>query len=164
MESDKKSIVKTIADYIAPGGRIAISENILYLSQRLYKLADLKLKKNDLFNRVAEAEEAIYQRSTNPHLAYSEVDLQSIFLEAGFKSVGVERQSLKFQRYITKKDIDTWFSAGNNTQPTYAYHLSKSLELEDINSLHEVFLEDLVKKNVTWTTNRALIFARAGDK
>lgn len=164
MESDKKSIVKTIADYIAPGGRIAISENLLYLSQRLYKLVDLKLKKIDLFDKVAEAEEAIYQRSTNPNLAYSEVDLQSLFSQAGFKSISVERQVLKYQRFISKKDIDTWFNAGNNTQPTYAYHLLKSLELEEVNSLHEVFLEDLLKKNVTWTTNRALVFAKGGDK
>jgi len=164
MESDKESIVKTLADYITPNGRIAISENILHLSQRLYELVDSKLKKNNLFSRVAQAEEALYRKSTSPDSTFSEIDLQSLFLEAGFKQVSIERQILKHQRYISKKDISTWFSEGNKAQPTYAYHLSKSLESEDINSIHEIFLEDLLKKNVTWTTNRALIFAKADDK
>ncbi|MEE3232902.1 MAG: AAA family ATPase [Candidatus Latescibacterota bacterium] len=163
-ESDKTAVVKTIADHIAPGGRIALSENLFFLAQRLYKLFDLKQKKMDLFNRVVEAEEAIYQKSANQDLVWNEDDLQSLFLRGGFRPVTVERHTQKYHRHISKKDIDTWFAPGTDAQPTYSYYLSKTLESEEITSLHGIFLKSLSKKNVIWTSNQALVFVKAGDK
>jgi len=163
-ESDKTAVVKTIADHIAPGGRIALSENLFFLAQRLYKLFDLKQEKMDLFNRVVEAEEAIYQKSANQDLVWNEDDLQSLFLRGGFRPVTVERHTQKYHRHISKKDIDTWFAPGTDAQPTYSYYLSKTLESEEITSLHGIFLKSLSKKNVIWTSNQALVFVKAGDK
>jgi putative ATPase len=163
-EPDKTAVIKTITDHIAPRGRIALSENIFCLAQRLYKLIDLEQKKVNLFNRVVEAEEAIYQQSTNPHLAWNEDDLKSLFLQGGFETVDIERKTQKYNRQISKADIDTWFAPGTDAQPTYAYYLSKILESEEIASLHEIFLKTLSKKNVIWTSNQSLVFVQASDK
>ena len=157
-EANKTALAKTIFDHVAPGGRVVFNENIFFLAQRLYKLIDVKIKIRDLFDRLIEAEEAIYKDSTNPELMWNEDEVRSCFLHAGFEKLTVERYEQKYRRHISKKEIDSWFAPGSKSQPTYAYYLSTKLEPDEIALLHDFFLKSLSGNTVIWTSNQAIVF------
>jgi putative ATPase len=85
-------------------------------------------------------------------------------LRLAFESVGlvveVDEQRELTSMHITPALIERWFATTSTTnRPSYAAHLAKNLQEEEIRTVKELFTRSLLHQTVNWES--AIAFLRA---
>lgn len=143
-----QEIIQDLPKILSMNGIISIAEAIPQKTQRLYKLVDSK--KIPFFEKYREAEESIYQNSTNPALQYNENDIEQAFYNAKLNNVEQQIQEQITDLHITNTLLQQWFSKSNNSQPTYRNYLEKFLSSEELDYLANLFTKELNNHVVSW--------------
>ncbi len=149
---DKRAAAGVVVSLLRAGGRLALAEIIPKHTQRLYKLVDLSALPADLRERLAAAEEAIYDNPDDPMVNWDEVDLKSILEEAGLTTVEVTFEMTTAQQAINSGQLERWFSLEiTGDRPTFAQHLAdKTMTPQEIGQLKRIFEQQLAEQVVTW--------------
>jgi putative ATPase len=156
--STRGEVVADLAELLAANGRVSIFEIVQRRAQRLCDLVDLE--DSDLQDRIAEAEEAIYASTENPHVGWDSLDMEELFAGSGFAEVEVRPEEMHSTRRITAQQIGQWFSSGGEKNPTYAWHLSRNLTQTEVNHLRHQFERQLGNKEVEWKAAHLYLSAR----
>ncbi len=158
--SSKGQVVSDLAALLVANGRVSIFEQVQRRAQRLCDL--VALEDADLQARVRQAEETIYASTENPHVTWDSEDLQALFGGAGFVQPEVNPEEQRATRRITAQQIGQWFSAGGDKNPTYAWHLRRSLDQAEVDYVRHQFERQLGNKEVEWQLSQLYLRARKG--
>lgn len=143
--------IKAIVGRLAPGGTIALAENIPSCGQRLSRLLDA----HAVPPQIAEAEEAIYHDCSDCLVNWNADDLKEQFVAAGLRETAMQILPMKRDIILNGALIDRWF---NLQDPgSYAGRLLQSgLPRDAILALRQA-LAPLVGGNVTMNSTTAII-------
>lgn len=157
-EKNKIASVQILAKLLQPTGKIVLAETVARHTQRLYRLLDKEKIDDKLFAKLTIAEEAIYTDKSNPMVNWDIDDLHNAFTEVGLVAdIQIERSTT--QMYITSAFIERLFSPGVH-RASYAQQLSGHLKSKEINTLREIFTQQLLNQNVPWSSSVAFVIAK----
>lgn len=152
-EPDKASVLTTLA--AIPHQRIALAETVPHRAQRLYRLLNSTGLGMELYDRLSQAEEAIYANSRNQTL-WDELALRQWMEEAGFK-VEIQLHRVQTELLITPNLIQRWFSPGSN-QVSYGDYLKHDLSATEVTTIYDRFQEHLCQRSVAWESSIAFVY------
>lgn len=149
----KAEAVRLISRLMAPEGRLSLVENVQRRAQRLSALVpvadDLE---GDLGERVLAAEEAIYEDETNPRVNWDADDLAALVGKAGLGEVSCAVETYSSTRRITAQQLGQWFNPGGEKHHTFAHHLRRHMDDQELRQVQGLFERKLTGKNIQWTT------------
>jgi putative ATPase len=152
-EPNKLEAIARLAKLLAPDGKIVLVESVPRESQRLYQLLKPDWLNSDLYDRIVQAEEAIYEQSDDPKWNWTPQDLKDQFEQAGFR-VTLEIERSHTQIYLSQTVCDRWFNSSNQS---YQQCLSAFLSPDEVLDLRQLFLERLCRQTVLWTSTLVLV-------
>ena len=149
-EEDKTKIVRELFPWLHEEGKLILAETIPQHSQRLYDLLQPDWLSPKLWRKLKQAEEAIYQNKNDPMVNWNDVDLKQDLESLGL-SVEVELESSNTSMLITPILLERWFSQNktSRSRPSYRSHLEKTLEVEEIDLVREIFAKHLGDRTVS---------------
>ncbi len=159
----RQAILQALAAKLLPGGRLVFSQPIPRRGQRLYQLVDWG-SDEELKDKVAAAEEAIYADPADPLVNWDaadlEADLQAI---ATWQSVQVSIETQTEQRRITAAHLSRWFGEGQGDgRRSYGQRLLDSgMTAEERKAVETRYRRQLLEQMVDWGTAVAYIQAIA---
>lgn len=156
-EKNKLDRLKKLVKLLHPEGKILLYESIPKHTQRIYKLlnlAGLDLDQ-DLSDRWQQAEESIYTNPEDGMVNWDPSDLRSAFEKAKLK-VDMEVESIINPMQISSTILNRWFSH-NTLKPSYASHLSKFLNGDEMAIVQQIITDKLLNKTVDWQSKAVLI-------
>jgi len=162
-QKNKADLIASLLPLLTPGGRVRLAETPARRAQRLYRLVNLETLESSLQTRLVEAEEAIYSATDDPQLDWEADDLVAFFLQAGFVQVRLETQQPKAKRRISLAQLGHWFSPGGEKNLTYAYHLKRYLDADEITKIHRLFEKTLANRVVEWQSTHLYLSAQVTD-
>jgi putative ATPase len=143
---DKKAMAKQLAFWLRQEGMIALAQSIPRHTQRLYQLLKPAWFPENLYERLRDAEEAIYADPQDILVNWDAEDFQQAFTEAGLQT-SIESEHQQADTRITAAMIDRWFTTSN---PTYASRLRPALCDSEIALVGKVFAQRLQEQIVPW--------------
>ncbi len=144
---DKPAIVNAIRPWLHPEGTIVLLEAFPKQAQRLYDFLPAKALKANLFKRLKQAEEAIYQASDDPKVNWDLPDLERIFTTANFQ-VTWDVETTASAVLITPGVIDRWL---DRSQPSsYIQRIAGNLTDSEQQTIIQVFRQTLTNQTVHW--------------
>jgi putative ATPase len=156
---DRAAVALMLRGMMQPDSALSLAETVTRCSQRLYQLLSLDELDTDLRGRLIQAEEEIYS-GQSPTLDWTPDDLKAAMVTAGFADVSVQVEVSHTQRQITPQLLAHWFDPGGEKRPTYAHHLARHLQMEEIHAVQRLFERRLAHKGVSWSTSVAFLCAR----
>jgi len=156
----KEKTAKIIADLLAPGGRLVLTETVPKHTQRLHQLVDLSSLPADLIERIIAAEEAIYSNQNDPMVNWDGHDLQQIFEAVGLSKPEIITETTASEWRIGSQQLERWFSLeSSSARPSFAQHLLKKdgLTTSELDKLKTIFQQQLAQKIVPWQSTVAFI-------
>lgn len=157
-EQDKAAVAGVLHELAADGGQISLAEIVSGQAQRLYALVDLSSLPQDVRQRLIQAEEHIYDTG-GPVVAWTPDDLKSAMAGAGFQQVDVRVDKTQTERRITPQQLAYWFDRGGEKRLTYAGHLARLLDADELHTVQRLFERQLAHKTVIWTISVAYLTA-----
>jgi putative ATPase len=158
-QPEKEAIIQSLAALAAADCSVRLVETAHHRAQRLYRLADYGLDQG-LFDRLVQAEEQIYLTSSSSALHWDADELAAWFEAAGFSDVICEIDEQHLQRRITRQQLGHWFNSGGDKHPTYAWHLSHSLEADEIKQIRKALEKALINRDVPWLSTSVYLRAQ----
>lgn len=146
--TDKVSLVQPLLQRLQPGGRLVLAETLPRHTQRLYQFVEARHLGQDLHQRLAQAEEAIYQRFDDPLVNWDADSLRSQFQAANIPA-HIELEPTQTELRLTAALLQRWFTPGRD-RPSYADHLSQQLSAAEIEQIRQVFETTLLQQVVRW--------------
>ena len=162
--SAKSDAVRLISRLMAPGGRVSLVENIQRRAQRLSALISLEDLEGDLGARVVAAEKGIYENETNPRVNWDADDLAALFEKADLGEVRCATETYTSSRRITVQHLGHWFNPGGDQHHTFAHHLRRHMDDQELGHVRKHFEHELTDKNVLWTTTYLHLTASNGGR
>jgi putative ATPase len=160
-KSDKAAAVHAMATLLAPRGRLSLAEVLPRRGQRLYHLVDLSALNPDLRQRLAAAEEAIYNNAADPMVNWDASDLEHMLHAAGLSETQVVVETDSGQQRITAELLQRWFTiVETKGRPSYAQHLLRQLTEPELAQVQTLFEAKLHGQWVDWATAIAYVSAR----
>lgn len=153
------AVLREAARLLASSGRLVLAEVDVSRSQRLYRLVDLRTLPDDLSERIAAAEEAIYARGV-PGSDQGLAETERLAREAGLEDVSFTRIESTFPHAVNPLAIDRWF-ARRSEPASYADQLSASLDDRELALMERLFRQQLANSEVPWTHASYFVTARA---
>lgn len=152
---DPGAILQILKPHLAPQGKLVLIESIGRRSQCLYRWLDPHWLTPQLYERLVEAEEAIYKQAHEPVLAWDAEDWQRTLETSGLQ-VNLELLPLTTDLPITPTLIQRWFR--DSGQPlTYARRLAQVLQPAEIRQIQVVFRDRLCHQTLPWHSTLALL-------
>ena len=146
-EFDRKEAVRSLLPWLHSEGQILLAETVSSHTQRLYRLLEAHSLSTKLFQRLTDAEEAIYQNAADPLVNWDAYELLEQFQTiAPSASLQLERYATDLR--ITPALLDHWFSAGGD-RPSYVDHLSRSLSDTEVKIVRKAMTQ-LANRVVSW--------------
>ncbi|NHZ71972.1 MAG: AAA family ATPase [Aquificales bacterium] len=146
----------TLAERLEKNGRLCLIQTIPRHTQRLYDLVDWS-GHEDLREKVAAAEEAIYHDESDPLVNWDEGDLETAVREAGLR-VQIHAKTHTEQRQITQIHLDRWFGEGTQERISYSQRLlAAELRSNDIKKVSKLYTRQLQNQLVNWGTVTAVV-------
>lgn len=157
---DKPAAARLLAALLHETGHISLAETVPAYTQRLYRLVDLSVLGADLAQRVAEAEEAIYQADDDVMVNWDEASLHAAFAAAGLAAaVTLEQERSEVQ--VTMVMLSRWFTpAGAGERPSYIDRLRTHLDAAECSEVEAVFRQQLANRAVPWEASTVYLAAR----
>jgi len=147
-EPDKLQAAQTLAKIILPEGKLVLAETVPRYTQRLYRLLPANALDKKLYERLVDAEEAIYAAQSDPMLNWDADDLRDAFASTGLTvDMVVEQNST--QIHISSAFLERLFAIKGN-RPSYAQRLGEKLTLEEIERLKSTFTQYLLNQTIDW--------------
>ncbi|MFM7424878.1 MAG: AAA family ATPase [Elainella sp.] len=146
-EPDKAGLLRQWLKLLHPGGRIVLAETLTTQTQRLYNLLQAEALPAKLYQRLIEAEEAIYANPADPLVNWSLADLEAALTQAGC-TVKTQTQSIATELLITPALLNRWFGPGQS-RPSYVEQLAHRLSPREIKTVQAQF-ERLLHQTVVW--------------
>ncbi len=141
--------LQELGHYLAPQGKMVVAEVLPRWNQRLYQLLPQDSLEPETFLALSEAEEAIYQDSSLDWC--EEEQLRALYRSPGLESVELIREQTSSETYISRNDIENWFTPRDAGQKkSYSQHLSREMGEEEIAAVKKVFLAQLANKVCKW--------------
>ena len=109
LEADKANIVRELVLWLNEQGKLVLAETIPQQSQRLYDLLESDCLSPDLWKKLKQAEEAIYQNKSDPIVNWNDVNFKQDLEKIGL-SVEVELESSSTLMLITPTLLERWFA------------------------------------------------------
>ncbi len=163
-EPDQAGAARVLYGLMANGGHISVVETVYGQAQRLYALVDLGTLPRELAERLVRAEEEIY-RGGSTAVRWMPEQLQEAMNAAGFRQVVVRQEQVEVQRQITPQQLAGWFNPADDARRTYAEHLARMLEPEEVQAVRQLFERQLAGRTVPWTnTSVYLTGSRTGPE
>ena len=154
-DSDPKAIARMLKKQLAPDGTLMLAETLARRSQRLYDWLDPTWLDADLYAQLIAAEDAIYTQE--PGLSWDLEELEAAFTAAKFQ-VKSDLQVFVTDLHISPALIQRWFAPATDP-PTYASRLAKHLTPDQVNTLHQIFVQRLCHQVLPWRS--AIAFFQA---
>jgi putative ATPase len=161
-EPDKVATVRQLVKLLRPSGVLVLAETIPRHAQRLYRLLDPKQLNPDLYERLVQAEEAIYANALDPMVNWDTQELRVAFEGAGLVvEVATERNAA--QMYVTPALLERWFTtnATSTGRPSYAEHLLRYLSAAEVRTVQDFFTRSLLHQAVRWSSTLTFVKAIA---
>ena len=156
--ADKLAAIQSWMPLLQSEGQVILAEAIPKHAQRLYRLLEPDWLDADLYDRLVEAEEAIYSNPDDAMVNWDVEELRSLFTQASFSvEISVERSTS--QTHLSEVAIGRWFGAAKGKRPTYASHLRRHLAKAEVERVRSLFLQRLANQPVDWSSQVALIQA-----
>jgi putative ATPase len=150
--------IASIAARLLPGGRFVLAQSIPRRGQRLYELVEWG-GENDLREKVAAAEEAIYADGDDEMVNWDETDL-ALALEGAGLTVDLRLEQQTEERLVTTAHLARWFGAGEGGRPSYAARLvAGGLSAAEVKAVQGRYERQLAEKTVEWRSALALLTA-----
>ncbi len=153
---DKKAVAEQCIRWLRPGGMIVLAQTIPRHTQRLYQLLKPAWLPENLYEKLRDAEEAIYADPQNSLVNWDAEDLQKAFDEAGLHTT-MEFEHQKADTRITAVMIDRWFTA---EQPTYGTRLRPTLSDSEMMLVGKTFAQRLKEQIVPWESRVIFLACR----
>ena len=151
-------LLTPLKNRLAADGRLCLIQTIPKHGQRLCKLVDWSGESKTLANKVAKAEEAIYNDASDPLVNWDEADLQAGLAAAGFTIATNQLAREKGQRRITAAHLERWFDGENGG--TYGRRLREAgLNEKEVAKVQSLYQRKLEGQIVDWETAVAYIAA-----
>jgi hypothetical protein len=109
------------------------------------------------YERLRDAEEAIYADPQDILVNWDVEDLQQAFTEAGLRIMMEMENQQKTDTRITAAMIDRWFTASN---PTYASRLRPALLDSEIALVGKIFSQRLQSQIIPWKSQTVFLLCR----
>ena len=163
-ELDKREVAYLLVQLLQGSEVLVLAETVPRRTQRLYRLLKPSQLDVDLYQRLVSAEEAIYTDRLDPMVNWNTDDLRVAFEAVGMV-VEVDEERSLFPMHVTSALIDRWFATTFATnRPSYAAHLAKHLEPEEIRVVKELFIRSLLHQTVNWESATAFVRAELSSK
>jgi putative ATPase len=157
-EMERGELAELLASRLAENGRLCLIQTIPRHTQRLYELVDWS-GHEDLREKVAAAEEAIYHDETDPLVNWDEGDLETAVREAGLR-VQIHVKTHTEQRQITQAHLGRWFGEGTQERTSYSQRLlAVELCSNDIEKVAKLYTRQLQNQLVNWKVVTAVVTA-----
>ena len=156
-EPDKAIVLAQLIKLLQSDGVLVLAEAVPRRAQRLYQLLDRAWLDEEIYDRLVQAEEAIYTQNSDPKVNWDIDDLRRLFETAHFS---VELHPVRSQTdvYLSQALCDRWFAV-DRPIPSYADHLADRLSPSEIEQIQQRFSQRLGNQTVTW--NSTTVFIRA---
>lgn len=147
LQADKGSVVRSLLPWLAPEGAIVLAETVTRYTQRLYRLLDAQSLSVSLYERLVEAEEAIYQNPDDPRVNWEPEDLRSLLqglhlIQGSNLTVELQLERMQAELRVTPALLNRWFSVKDSlapeARPSYADHLRRHLSVQDVQTVQDV--------------------------
>ncbi|PSB20607.1 AAA family ATPase [Phormidesmis priestleyi ULC007] len=157
-EPDKAIVLAQLTKLLQPDGVLVLAEAVPRRAQRLYQLLDRTWLDEEIYDRLVQAEEAIYAQPFDPKVNWDIDDLQLLFEKA---NLSVELQPIRSQTaiYLSQALCDRWFAPNPANTPSYRDHLSHRLSDDEIAQIQQRFSQRLCNQAVTWESTTVFIRA-----
>jgi putative ATPase len=159
--SDKAAIARQLATILHPSRpnvnppRLVLAELVPCQTQRLYQLLTPEALGQSLYERVQQAEDAIYT-PMHSHLWWDVPDLQTLFtLEGIAVQITLERSPLKL--HLTPALLERWFAPAQAHPPSYGDYLRRHLNDREVQLIRDRFVQVLSHQTVDWQSATAFI-------
>ncbi|MEM9483916.1 MAG: AAA family ATPase [Cyanobacteria bacterium P01_F01_bin.116] len=149
--TQRQTLLKQLAQNLAPKGRMVLAETIPFRTLRLYRLLPKKILPTKLFKRLQQAEEKLY---TSDPDQYWDIDAISSWFEGTGLVADVELIKLPSKLAVTHQLQTRWFGQ----QSRYMQHLATTFTAEELTTIQQVYKREL-GTNIIWETSVALITA-----
>ncbi|MEJ5199720.1 MAG: AAA family ATPase, partial [Anaerolineae bacterium] len=154
-------VAPLLASLLRPGGVISLAESVPRHTQRLYALVDLSALGDELADRLAAAEEAIYAAADDPLVNWDEDDLAAAFRAAGFADVTVEAVETTTDTRISSAQLDRWFTpVAAGGRPAYVQRLAAFLTADELAEVEALYRRKLTGAMVSWRSVTAYLVAK----
>ncbi|MEJ2288068.1 MAG: AAA family ATPase, partial [Deinococcales bacterium] len=160
---DLAAFFDTLRTWTAPGASVAFAEPHHRRAQRLHALVDWTGAKR-LGARVAEAEEALYERAATPRLRWDPEGAVAAARAAGLEEVAAVPHELRTEQRLAARALDAWFGHGSEAAPSYADHLHETLDEAEIAEVEARYRRQLTDRVVPWTSVLVVVRARAARR
>ena len=151
LEPDKVGVVKEIISWLNTDGILLLAETVPRYTQRLYDLLEPHWLSSELWKKLRQAEEAIYQNEQDVMLNWDGVNLKRNLEQAGL-TVEIDQERMQTPRLISPKLVDRWFCypQKDTNRSTYRQCLQKMLTDAEIDVVKKVFSQHLSHKTVNF--------------
>jgi putative ATPase len=166
LRPDKPAVLASIRAVTVDSGRLALAETIPARSQRLSELLPAETLSRELRERLARAEQRVFDASEGPSAAgararWNEDDLLAMIVAAGFRVVDQDMVVSTSERVIREEDIGRWFARGAPGKPTYADFLAEGLDKDEIARVRDAVAQRLSGATVPWKTVTLIAISEA---
>jgi putative ATPase len=152
--SDRDALVRLLIALLSPGGVLSFAQVIPRLGQRLSSLISLD---SPAFSKKLEAaEERAHADPFHDLVNWSHEELAAACRAAGAREVSVETERSVDTRRITDQEMDLWLAP----ESSYGRALATGLSTRELARVREIFRNQLVGREVAWTSTVAFIAAR----
>ncbi|MFQ5611434.1 MAG: AAA family ATPase [Anaerolineae bacterium] len=152
----KAAALQVIKAHLAEGGRLVLAEIIPRSAQRLAELVDLSELPDDLRQRIAEAEAAIYNNPADPMVNWGVADVQAALEQAGFHPVNLTEATQVAEVRLGIEQLARWFAAASEAdRPTFAQHLLQRITPDELAAVQRLFEGQLLQQMVEWKSKIA---------
>ncbi len=145
---------------LAAQGRLSLAEVVPGGGQRLYALAQAEALAQDLRQRWAAAEEALYDNEADPMVNWGAEALEQAILAAGFRQAAVGVRVEQTELLVTRNQVERWFAPVEGEEPRYLAHLRAHLAPEEIAQIEGLLRRELAGQVTPW--QRTIAFVVAG--
>ncbi|MEM7797258.1 MAG: AAA family ATPase, partial [Cyanobacteria bacterium P01_C01_bin.118] len=145
--TQRQTLLKQLAQNLAPKGRMVLAETIPFRTLRLYRLLPKKILPTKLFKRLQQAEEKLY---TSDPDQYWDIDAISSWFEGTGLVADVELIKLPSKLAVTHQLQTRWFGQ----QSRYMQHLATTFTAEELTTIQQVYKREL-GTNIIWETSVA---------
>ncbi|MEO0394993.1 MAG: AAA family ATPase [Cyanobacteria bacterium P01_A01_bin.137] len=151
--TNRQTLLKQLANRLAPKGRIVLAETIPFRTLRLYSL--LSTLPTELFRKLQQAEDSLY---THDPERYWDLDAVSGWFEGTGLVADVELMQMPTSLAVTRQLQVRWFGE----ESRYMNHLAQTLADQDLATIRQAYKREL-STSVTWETSIVLVSARLAN-
>lgn len=157
-QADKPSLLKLLADLVAPTGLISLAERVPRHTQRLYQLVDLTEVGKAVTDRLIQAEEAIYNDLADPMVNWDALELAQWAEQVGLSAqLAIDGEISQLQ--VSAATLQRWFAPATGERLSYSQRLAVYLDQKEIALVKTLFERQLLNQTVPWNGKVAYLLA-----